>query len=65
MVKRDKRGRIVCRVSGIKSDRIFAMRLTQKEYDLVMRARRDGHDPRRVLLDQLRSRLESNNHVET
>jgi len=65
MVKRDKRGRIVCRVDGIKSDRIFAMRLTQKEFDLVMRARRDGHDPRRILLDQLRSRLESKKYAKT
>jgi len=65
MVKRDKHGRIVCRVDGVKSDRVFGMRLTQKEYDLVQRARRDGHDPRQILLDQLRSRLETKKHVKT
>jgi len=65
MVKRDKRGRVVCRVDGVQSDRVFAMRLTQKEFDLIMRARRDGHDPRRILLDQLRSRLETNKHAKT
>lgn len=65
MVKRDKRGRVVCRVDGVKSNRVFAMRLTQKEFDLVMRARRDGHDPREILLDQLRSRLESKKYAKT
>lgn len=63
MVKRDKRGRVVCRVHGVKSNRVFAMRLTQKEFDLIMRARRNGHDPREILLDQLRSRLEMQNHA--
>jgi hypothetical protein len=65
MVKRDKRGRVVCRVSGVKSDRVFSFRVTQKEFDLIKRARDDGHDPRQILLDQLRSRLETKNHAKT
>ena len=65
MIKRDKRGRVVCRVDGVKSDRVFSFRVTQNEYDLIHRARRSGHDPRQILLDQLRSRLETNNDVET
>ena len=62
MVKRDKRGRVVCRVDGIKSDKVFSFRVTQKEYDMIRRARRNGHDPRQILLDQLQSRLESKKH---
>jgi len=65
MVKRDKRGRVVCRVDGIKSNKVFSFRVTQKEFELIHRARRDGHDPRQILLDQLRSRLETKKHVET
>jgi hypothetical protein len=59
MVKRDKLGRVVCRVDGVKSDKVFSLRLTQKEYDLIQRAKKGGHDPREILLDQLRSRLET------
>jgi len=65
MVKRDKRGRVVCRVSGVKSNRVFSFRVTQKEFDLIKHARDNGHDPRQILLDQLRSRLESKKHAKT
>ena len=65
MIKRDERGRVKCRVEGVKSDKVFSFRVTQKEFDLIHRARRDGHDPRQILLDQLRSRLETKNHAKT
>jgi len=54
MVKRDKRGRVMCRVPGVRSDRVFSFKVTQKEYDLIHLARRNGHDPREILLDNLR-----------
>ena len=65
MVKRDKRGRVVCRVDGVKSDKVFSFRVTQNEYDLIRRAKKTGHDPRQILLDQLRTRLETKNHAKT
>ena len=63
VVKRDRRGRVVCRVDGAKSDRVFSFRVTQKEYELIRYARHQGHDPRQILLDQLRSRLEGKRDV--
>jgi hypothetical protein len=65
MVKRDKRGRVVCRVDGQYSDRVVSFRVTQKEFDIIQRAKKHGHDPRQVLIDQLRSRLEVNNGAKT
>jgi hypothetical protein len=55
--KRDKRGRWVKRVQGEYSDRVFSMRLTDKEYSLVMCARDKGLSVRRVLIDTLRDRM--------
>jgi len=54
MVKRDKHGRVMCRVDGVQSDRVFSIRLTQKEYDLISHARQSGHDPREILLSQIK-----------
>jgi len=65
MVKRDKSGRVVCRVDGVKSDKVFSFRVTQKEYEMIRKARRDGHDPRQILLDQLRSRMETKERAKT
>jgi len=54
MVKRDYRGRVVCRVDGVKSDRVFSFRVTQREFELIHKARQNGHDPRDILLKQLK-----------
>jgi len=66
MVKSDSRKRSVRRVQDAVSDRVYSFRVTQKEYDLIRYARDRGHDPRQILLDQLRSKIGvKNNHVET
>jgi len=63
MVKRDKRGRVICRVDGVKSDRVFSFRVTQKEYNLIQRARRDGHDPREILLNKIRRVVDDDKEI--
>lgn len=66
MVKSDSRKRSVRRVQDAVSDRVYSFRVTQKEYGLIRYARDRGHDPRQILLDQLRSKIGvKNNHVET
>jgi hypothetical protein len=57
MVKRDKQGRWVKRVSGEYSDKVYSMRLTDAEYSLVMRARDKGLSVRKVLIDTLREKV--------
>jgi hypothetical protein len=57
MIKRDKRGRWVKRVSGEYSDRVYSIRLTDGEYQLVMRARDEGISPRKVLIETLREHV--------
>ena len=57
MIKRDVRKRSVRRVKDAVSDRVFSFRVTQKEYELIHTARDRGHDPRAILLDQLRSKM--------
>jgi hypothetical protein len=57
MIKKDKRGRWVKRVKGEYSDKVFSMRLTGSEYQLVKRARAEGIEPRRVLIDTLQDKL--------
>jgi len=58
MRKKDKRGRWVKRVQGEYSDKVFSMRLTGSEYQLVKRARSEGISPRQVLIDTLQDKLE-------
>jgi len=55
--KRDKRGRWVKRVPGEYSKHVYAMRLTDNEYQLVKRARADGLSPRKAMIEMLRKRL--------
>jgi hypothetical protein len=57
MRKKDKKGRWVKRVQGEYSDKVFSMRLTGSEYQLVKRARAEGLEPRRVLIDTLQDKL--------
>ena len=64
MRKKDKLGRWVKRVQGEYSDKVFSMRLTGSEYQLVKRARDKGLSPRKVLIDTLQDKLEGGgNHV--
>jgi len=64
MRKKDKLGRWVKRVQGEYSDKVFSMRLTGSEYQLVMRARDKGIEPRRVLIDNLQDKLKGgDNHA--
>ena len=58
MIKKyEVRKRSERRVKDAVSDRVFSFRVTQKEYDLIHRARDRGHDPRQILLDQLQSKI--------
>jgi len=64
MRKKDKQGKWVKRVQGEYSDRVFSMRLTGSEYQLIARARDKGLSPRRVLIDTLQDKLEGGgNHA--
>jgi len=55
MRKKDKQGRWVKRVDGEYSKHVFSMRLTDAEYSLVKRARADGIEPRKAMIDALRN----------
>jgi len=58
MVKeRDNRGRWVKRVQGSYSDKVFSMRLTDNEYQIIERARNSGISPRKVLIETLRDKV--------
>lgn len=57
MAKNHNRKRSARRVKDAVSDRVYSFRVTQKEYDLIRDARSRGHDPRSILLDQLRSKM--------
>lgn len=57
MRKKDKLGRWVKRVQGEYSDKIFSMRLTRSEYQVVERARDVGLSPRKVLIETLRDKV--------
>jgi len=64
MRKKDKQGRWVKRVQGEYSDKVFSMRLTGSEFQLLKRARDKGIEPRRVLIDTLQDKLEGGgNHA--
>jgi len=65
MIKKDMRKRSVRRVQDAVSDRVFSFRVTQKEFDLIRHARDRGHDPRQILLDQLRSKIGVQKHDKT
>jgi len=62
MVKRDKRGRVVQRVDGQYSDRVFAMRLTSDEYRFVEIARQKGVDVRDLFVNSLKNKVRSTKH---
>jgi hypothetical protein len=64
MGKKDKRGRWVKRVQGEYSDKVYSMRLTGSEYQLIKRARDKGIEPRKVLIDTLQDKLKGGgNHA--
>ena len=65
MIKKDMRKRSVRRVQDAVSDRVFSFRVTQKEYDMIQDAKHRGHDPRQILLDQLRSKIGVAKHDKT
>ena len=66
MIKKyEVRKRSVRRVKDAVSDHVFSFRVTQKEYDLIHTARDYGHDPRQILLDQLRSKMGVQKHDQT
>ena len=55
---RDNRGRWVKRVPGEYSDKVYTMRLTESEYQLVKHAKKSGIEPRSAMLETIRKRLE-------
>lgn len=65
MVKRDKRGRVIQRVDGQYSDRIYSVRLTAREYSLIETAKQRGVDVRALLVDTLQKKLEVTNDAKT
>jgi len=64
MRKKDKLGRWVKRVHGEYSNKVLGLRLTDDEYSLVMRARKNGYEPRALMMDAIRDKLEGGgNHA--
>ena len=58
-LKRDERGRVMKRVPGEYSKRIYCFRVTDREYELLKKARASGVDPRDVMLKELRNLVNS------
>lgn len=56
-MKRDEKGRVIQRVPGEYSDRVFSFRVTADEYELIQKARKQGIKPRELLLTELRKRV--------
>lgn len=54
MRKRDNLGRIVKRVKGEYSNKVYSCRVTESEYQLLRKARALGIDTRDVLLSEVR-----------
>jgi len=63
MRKKDKLGRWVKRVEGEYSDKLLGLRLTEDEYSLVMRARAKGYEPRKIMIDAIRDKLEGDGYA--
>lgn len=61
MHKRDKRGRVVKRVPGEYSDKVYSCRVTESEYKLIRKARNLGIDAREVMLSEIRKRVKLEN----
>lgn len=61
MRKRDKRGRVVKRVPGEYSDKVYSCRVTESEYKLIHKARNLGIDAREVMLSEIRKRVQVEN----
>jgi len=55
--KRDKHGRWVKRVQGEYSDKVFSMRLTGSEYQVIEHACNSGISPRKVLIETLKDKV--------
>jgi len=62
MIKRDKQGRVIQRVDGQYSNRVFAMRLTDAEYRFVEIARQQGVDVRDLFVNSLKTKVRSKRH---
>lgn len=58
-MKRDKQGRVIQRVEGQYSKRIFSMRLTDAEYKFIEIARQQGVDVRDLFVNSLKSKVRS------
>ena len=61
MHKRDKRGRVIKRVPGEYSDKVYSCRITESEYKLIREARKYGIDAREVMLSEIRKRVQFEN----
>jgi len=57
MRKRDKRGRVVKRIPGEYSNKVYSCRVTESEYKVLRKARNMGIDVRDVLVSEIRKRV--------